>query len=259
PPPPEPAPAPPPPPEPAPAPPPEPAPAPPPPPPVVVTPPPPPVAAPPPVQATAPPAAAAAPPPRAAAPPPPIQVEQRKRGAGLLITLMVAAGVGVGGYFAYQAYQRGDLSLPFLPPSAAQVAAERWSSVDTTSAQALRAYLAEAPEGSYAELATMALQDLESRAFSNAMGATDVAVIEDFMATFPDNVERIAQARSRIESLRQQAEAAAQLADPDGLSAPGESTRPAAPVAAPSGNVRGAPLNPSPPPASPAPSGPTPQ
>jgi hypothetical protein len=201
-----------------------------------------------------------APPPPLVAPPPPVYVEPpvepggafharppagggiydeppRERNSTLqlavigIVTFVVVAAVGIGGYALYQS-QHG-----------AAEAARLWRGTDQTDVDELRAFLASPFADRYRAEAEAALEGLELARLEEARREDTIEALTAFLDDFPESRHAV-QVRGRIAELRQ---AGPSLATPDAsaLTAPA----PLEPAPADSGVGVGAqpvPLNPAP-------------
>lgn len=134
--------------------------------------------APPPPRQAAPPAqprAQAAPPPRAAAQPSRAEPDAPKRGPNMvligIITFIVVAALGGGGYW-YMQQQGGG-------------AAAAWAEVDQSDPAALRAFMDGQP-GDFRDEAQTAYTALEEQRFNAAMSSRDLTALRAFVADFPE-------------------------------------------------------------------------
>jgi hypothetical protein len=136
------------------------------------------------------PAPRAAPPPRSA--PPPSAGEESRGNGGMMmiaaIVFVVVALAGGGGYWFWSQQQNATST------SAA------WESVDTGSADALRAFIDGDP-GEYREEAQQALGALEERSYEAASDSDTIEAFEAFLNDFPDSDHALA-ARGRIAELQ---------------------------------------------------------
>lgn len=145
---------------------------------------------------------AAPPPPRAApaprpqqAPPPRVAEPAREQSGGggrmvliAIVTFVVVALVGGGGYYFWNQSQNADAT------------ATAWEAVDTSSADAIRAFLDGDP-GDYRDEAQQALAQLEERSFEAASDADTIDALETFVNDFPESEHALA-ARGRIAELQ---------------------------------------------------------
>ena len=105
-----------------------------------------------------------------------------------IITFLVVAGAGVGGYF-YMNNMQGS-----------QAAASGWESVEQNDASSIRAFLAGEP-GEFRDEAETALATLEEQTFDAARDADTIEAFEGFLTDFPESDHAI-EARGRIAELR---------------------------------------------------------
>jgi len=165
----------------------------------------PPAAAPPPRPTPVPPAppqTVAAPAPPRAAPPRPVEPSYEttsydepapKRSANLavigIVTFLVVAAVGVGGYFFYERMQS----------SAAATAA--WDELDKTDPASLRAFLDGPNVGQFEEEAENALEGLEVERLAEARATDTIDSLEAFLRDFPGSRHSL-EINGRIAELR---------------------------------------------------------
>jgi hypothetical protein len=145
--------------------------------------------------------------PRPQAPPPRIAEPAREESGGggrmvmiAIVTFIVVALVGGGGYFFWNQSQNADAT------------ASAWEAVDSSNADAIRAFL-DADPGEYRDEAQQALAELEERSYEAASDADTIDALEAFVNDFPESEHALA-ARGRIAEL-QSLQPAATPADPN--------------------------------------------
>jgi hypothetical protein len=149
-----------------------------------------------------------------------------KKGGGMLViasvVFVLVAALGGGGFYYMQ--QQG-----------ANTTSAAWEAIDSTDADALRAFLDGDP-GEHRQEAEQALADLEERSYEAASDSDTIEAFEAFLNDFPDS-QHATRARGRIAELRTMTPATDGVAattevplgpetDPD-LLPPGATTTPA--------------------------------
>lgn len=107
-----------------------------------------------------------------------------------VLTFLVVAAVGIGGYSLYQNQHN------------AAEAARVWRGVDQTDADALRAFLEGPYAGQYRAEAEAALEGLELARLEDARREDSIDSLEAFLADFPES-RHVVQVRGRLAELRQ--------------------------------------------------------
>lgn len=141
-------------------------------------------------------------------PPPPstsYDEEPARKGANLiivgLVTFLVVAAVGVGGYFFYDRMQSG------------QAAAAAWSALDKSDPGALRTFLEGPNVGDFQDEAENALSSLEVERLGEARATDTIEALERFLREFPDSGHAL-EINGRIAELRTAPPTAAAQIDP---------------------------------------------
>lgn len=106
------------------------------------------------------------------------------------ITFLVVAGVGLGGYFAWDRFQAG------------QSADAAWTTIDTSDASELQTFLSEHEGSSHDGEAHRRLAALDEEAYRHARSADTVEGFQRYVSEFPDG-ENVLAARGRIAELQQ--------------------------------------------------------
>ncbi|HVY84781.1 MAG TPA: TIR domain-containing protein [Caulobacterales bacterium] len=199
------------------------------------------------------------PPPPRPAPPPrtAFDDEEERRGGNSgrlaligLVTFIVVAALGGGGYFAWSQMQ------------GSQASATAWEHLDKSSPAQLRAFLQDNP-GAYRDQAQGVLTELEQHRWAAARSADTVDALNAFITDFPHS-DHALEARGRIAELQSAPPATTTIpdslaptpTDPD-LVPPGSTGAPATTTPPPS--TSGGPVTLTPPPAEePQPAQPTP-
>ncbi|MEJ0060561.1 MAG: TIR domain-containing protein [Terricaulis sp.] len=105
-----------------------------------------------------------------------------------IVTFLVVAALGGGGYFAFTQMQ------------GSQASSTAWENIDKTDPAALRAFLADNP-GTRREDAQAALASLDEESYAAARSSDSIEAYQGYVSDFPDG-ENVLAARGRIAELQ---------------------------------------------------------